>query len=381
MAHVSFPLCHDNAHQLSVGSPAPAVLSLQTLLILSNSKLYQSQFFLQVHYLHSTNIPCLILKEIWDSKSALTSPVCTMTPGPFCTLITNTGATEEEAVARLTRVWNQENHARKEAWAWQLKEDQQAAGEEDRLARELEQNGLDVAHHECEKKKPKINNFDINSSIGSYITPRPSTYAINKLESFDYVELFYFTWEGCLNALNNHHTEADNTYSLSSIGDLVSLCSILAVKASKNVVQDIDLTWAQMMFTKTSYLQHLGSAGWPQKHIDALTHFFVSLEASSFCGQSHGERVLITYQAQVWHHCWTLHSPTIPGGFLFHSWFIPKVLVDSSSIPSIPTHSQESWYSPDLSWSIPYLFPHQEWGDVIYHSDWIFELSLEITLV
>ena len=25
----------------------------------------------------------------------------------------------------------------------------------------------------------------------------------------------------------------------------------------------------------------------------------------------------------------TLHSPTIPGGFLIHSWFVPKVLVDS----------------------------------------------------
>ena len=32
----------------------------------------------------------------------------------------------------------------------------------------------------------------------------------------------------------------------------------------------------------------------------------------------------------------TLHSPTIPGEFLIHSWFVPKVLVDSQSIPSIP---------------------------------------------
>ena len=35
---------------------------------------------------------------------------------PIRTLITNTGATEEEAVAQLTRVWDQENHMRKEAW-------------------------------------------------------------------------------------------------------------------------------------------------------------------------------------------------------------------------------------------------------------------------
>jgi hypothetical protein len=35
---------------------------------------------------------------------------------PLHTLITNTGATEEEAVAQLTQVWNLENYTRKEAW-------------------------------------------------------------------------------------------------------------------------------------------------------------------------------------------------------------------------------------------------------------------------
>jgi hypothetical protein len=63
------------------------------------------------------------------------------------------------------------------------------------LTKELEQNELDTAHCECEKKKLKINEFDVNPSVVSYITPHPSTYAINKLEDFDYIELFYL----CLN--------------------------------------------------------------------------------------------------------------------------------------------------------------------------------------
>ena len=99
----------------------------------------------------------------------------------------------------------------------------------DHLAREWEQDELDTAHCEHEKKRPKINDFDINSSVGSYITPHPSTYTINKLESFDYVELFYFTHEGCLDAQSSLCTEANDAYGLSKIGNFISFQSISAV--------------------------------------------------------------------------------------------------------------------------------------------------------
>ena len=204
---------------------------------------------------------------------------------------------------------------RKEAWQQQVEEDQQAADEAEHLAREQELDELATAHHEHEKKKPKINNFNINSSVGSYITPHPSTYAINKLENFDYVKLFYFTQEGCLDALNNQCTEADDTYRLSKIGDIISFRSISVIWASKNVIQDVDLTWAQMRYAKMSYLQHLGKAGWPQKHIDALTHFFIALKASPFRGRSHGEKILITYQAWVRHHWHDQLKQEGDGGF------------------------------------------------------------------
>ena len=149
--------------------------------------------------------------------------------GPLRNLLTNAGATEEETLTQLTESWNQENQVRKEAWECQVEEDQQVADEADRPARELEQGELDTALCKREKKRPKINDFDTNSLVGSYITPCPSTYAINKLENFDYVELFYFTCEGCLNAQSNLHTEADDAYGLSKINDFVSLRSISTV--------------------------------------------------------------------------------------------------------------------------------------------------------
>ena len=235
--------------------------------------------------------------------------------GPLRNSLTDAGATEEEALTRLTESWNQENQARREAWEHQVEEDQQVADKADCLARELEQDELDTARREREKKRPKINDFDANSSVGSYITPRPSTYAINKLENFDYVELFYFTREGCLDAQSNLRTEADDAYGLSKIGDFVSFRSISAVRASKNAIQDIDLTWAQMTYAKTSYLQHLGNAGWPKKHVDALAHSFIALEASSFRGRTHGEKILIIYQARVRRHWHDRLKQEDDGGF------------------------------------------------------------------
>lgn len=222
----------------------------------------------------------------------------------FRALIVNAGATEEEAVAQLTNAWQQENEVKKAAWNAQVEEDQQLLLAAEQQARQIQQEEQEAARREKEKKRPKLNDFQVDSVIGNFIEPRPSTYALNKLENFEYVELFYFTLEGCLDAQSNHRTEVDDTYGLSRVGDLVSLRSISAVRASKNVIQDTDLSWNQMTYAKAGYLQHLEKAGWPAKHIDALAHFFIGIETSSFRARTHGEKVLITYQARVrrhWH--------------------------------------------------------------------------------
>lgn len=149
------------------------------------------------------------------------------------TLLVNAGATEEDALTQITNAWQQENEARRAAWDHQVEEDQLAQEETDRLAREQEQDEQEAARREREKKKSKMNDFDTNRSVGGFITPRPSTFATNKLENFDYIELFYFTREGCLDAMSSQRTEADDTFGLSKMGDLVSLRSISALRASK----------------------------------------------------------------------------------------------------------------------------------------------------
>lgn len=85
-------------------------------------------------------------------------------------------------------------------WNEQMAEEQQR--QEDEVQQQLKE-----AEHRCiqlekeeeerrreiEKKKPKINGFDLQCIVGGFIIPWPSAFALNKLDALDYVELDYFT--------------------------------------------------------------------------------------------------------------------------------------------------------------------------------------------
>lgn len=48
----------------------------------------------------------------------------------------------------------------------------------------------------AEEKKPRLNSFDIERPINSWVEPRPATYALVKVCTWEYVELDYFTTRG-----------------------------------------------------------------------------------------------------------------------------------------------------------------------------------------
>ena len=57
----------------------------------------------------------------------------------------------------------------------------------------------------------------------------PHQYALNKLESFEYVDLWYFTQEGCLDALGNDRFQED-ALGFTKVGDILALKQLSAVK-------------------------------------------------------------------------------------------------------------------------------------------------------
>ncbi|KDQ58868.1 hypothetical protein JAAARDRAFT_192448 [Jaapia argillacea MUCL 33604] len=136
----------------------------------------------------------------------------------------------------------------------------------------------EVKRWEAEKKKPKLNDFDKGKIVGDVITPHPSPYALNKLQNFKLVKLFYFTHEGCLDATQHAHTTADDAFGLTKADGFVTLRPVAAFKALRNIVQDEDLTWDQMILAKDNMLNHMEQMGWSVKHVTALVTFFFNIE-------------------------------------------------------------------------------------------------------
>ncbi|KAG2738450.1 hypothetical protein P692DRAFT_201798413 [Suillus brevipes Sb2] len=124
-----------------------------------------------------------------------------------------TGDQPQEVIDRLVAAWTEGHNARVLEWNQRREEEAReeaeieraraAQEEEDRLAREAE---AERERLESEKKKPKMNGFSATAAVGDAIVPRPSQFAIQKLNNFEYIELWYFSPEGCKDALKTSRT-------------------------------------------------------------------------------------------------------------------------------------------------------------------------------
>ncbi|KAG1809375.1 uncharacterized protein BJ212DRAFT_1484495 [Suillus subaureus] len=180
-----------------------------------------------------------------------------------------TNQTGEEVIARLMETWNADHNAREN---------------EECIQREAE---AEREWTEAEKKKPKMNGFEHASSVGDYLTPRPAQYAIQKLTNFEYVELWYFSPEGCKDALKSSCSVANNDMSIMRTDNQLTLWPTSVFKASKVAMADHD------------------KAKWPQPNIDALSLFFWHLENHSIRNNSEiSDMVILTYTSHIhqdWH--------------------------------------------------------------------------------
>ena len=104
----------------------------------------------------------------------------------------------------------------------------------------------------------------------------PSPFAPNKVKNLECVELLYFTPEGCTTVAEESRTTAEE--ALMELDGFMALKPATFFRASKNVTKDKDLTWRQMTMGKKYLLHHMNKLGWPEKHINALAHFYFILE-------------------------------------------------------------------------------------------------------
>ncbi|KAG1812548.1 uncharacterized protein BJ212DRAFT_1276643, partial [Suillus subaureus] len=151
----------------------------------------------------------------------------------------------------------------------------------------------------AEKKKPRINNFKSGMAVGNTLTPRPSQYAIHKLKTFEYVELWYFSPDGCKETSDEAKSSANDTFGFAKVDDFITLKPVASFKASCKAIQDHSLEWCQFDLAKNNFLLYINKLNWLEKHQCTLTMFFMNIVAHPSCSEPFGERALLLYTAHV----------------------------------------------------------------------------------
>ncbi|KAH9022775.1 hypothetical protein EDB85DRAFT_1871191 [Lactarius pseudohatsudake] len=218
--------------------------------------------------------------------------------------------TEEGATLRLKEAWARENANKVAAWNEQLEQVRAEQEELDRQAQEeedaqqiLRDKETEEQRKEVEKKKPKLNPFDPNCTLGKYIEPRPAQYALNKINNLEYVELDYFTLKGCKDAsADANKSISQDTLTFTQVEGSFAIRPLAAIKPSRNIRCDEDLGWEEMFGAKNTMLHFMGkSRAWPSSHAISLAAFFVALELHPRRNEDNGKKILITYQSRVRH--------------------------------------------------------------------------------
>ena len=216
--------------------------------------------------------------------------------------------TVEEATQRLKDTWAQEHDQRVAQWQAQREQDNEEVEEQARQAHEEEEarraqrdRELEEQRREAEKRKPKLNDFDDNRAVDSWIAPRPAEYALNKINALEYVELDYFTMRGCSEATRDaNESTSHDTFGFTQFEGVLAIRPLAAQRASKNIRRDEDLTWEEMLFAKDTMLECIAKSGiWSDRHTLSLASFFVALAGHPARWNPHGHKILLRYQSQV----------------------------------------------------------------------------------
>ena len=128
-------------------------------------------------------------------------------------------------------------------------------------------------------------------------------YALNKINNLEYVKCDYFTPKTCREAAADlNKSGGQDTLTFTQIGDTFTIWPLAAVRPSKQIRNDEELSWEDMLDTKNTMLDFMAKSGvWPDAHATSITTFFFNLEHHQRKGQKNGKMALLLYQSRVWH--------------------------------------------------------------------------------
>ena len=216
--------------------------------------------------------------------------------------------TMDEASQRMKEAWAHAHQRKLDAWNAQVQQDQveqewidgetRDAQEAQHVQQEREAKEM---RKEVDKKKPKLNLIDQNLYVGKFIVARPATYALNKLSNLEYVELDYFTPKGCREAAaDSNKSVSQDTLTFTQVGDSFVIWPMAALRPSKHIRSNEDLSWEEMMDAKNVMLHFMAkSQMWEDEHATALATFYINLDCHQWKDQKNGKLTLLLYQSRV----------------------------------------------------------------------------------
>ena len=143
--------------------------------------------------------------------------------------------------------------------------------------------------------------IDEDAMIDNRAPLLPLQFTITKIQAMEYVDLWYFTTEGCKEASQAVPTTPD-TFGLLNTEAGLAFQPINAAKPSKKAIIDEHLGWEQIMTARHTFINMVRQAGWAPHLIQAWAEFYIKLEGLKADGRN--PRVLILYHATArrqWH--------------------------------------------------------------------------------
>ncbi|KAF9791072.1 hypothetical protein BJ322DRAFT_1216552 [Thelephora terrestris] len=165
--------------------------------------------------------------------------------------------------------------------------------------------------------------IDDDVMVGDTVPLTPSLFAMKKIRAKEYIDLWYFTTEGCKEANHTVPTTA-NTYGFLDSETGIAFQPIDAARPSKKAITDEHLCWEQIMTARHTFITAAQQAGWAPETLKAFAEFYINLESLKAEGRS--PRPLILYHAVV-RRQW--HAITNPGAKRFNISRINEKLLNS----------------------------------------------------
>lgn len=194
--------------------------------------------------------------------------------------------------------------------AHRAREQQQQQDEEQARAQIEDQEA--ALQEERKKNRTKFLPF-ADTQISTSTPVLPSPLALRKLRKGEYCELYFFTNKGLADAHACSRSLDDEALAITQDDQgLHSFIPVVAARAKHSVIEDRDLTWAQLDEATHHMLQAMKENGWDQKRLEAHLSFWMALGAHEWRHDSEdtAKRALIVYQATArkwWHD--TLGTP------------------------------------------------------------------------